>query len=99
MAAGANNLALQCKRKIFPWTADSGKSITTHCHSAGTANLPPLALAASVIEFQPRPLFLREEPLPLDFLLACPILLLDRLFTPFKVSLTVLPSVGLHQSL
>jgi hypothetical protein len=63
MAAGTSNLALQCERKILPWAADSGKSQRPTVIQEGQPISPPLALAISVIEFQLRPQFLREEPL------------------------------------
>jgi hypothetical protein len=59
----ANNLAFWCERNIFSWIADGRKSAATYYHSlTGTADFQLLASAGSVIECQPRPQFLREEP-------------------------------------
>jgi hypothetical protein len=62
-ATEARNLALWCERNIFSWIGDGRKPAATYCHSLmRTADLQLLVPAGSVIEFQLRPQFLREEP-------------------------------------
>jgi hypothetical protein len=63
LAAGANNLALQCEKKILSWIAVGGMSTATNWRSpTGMADPELLAPAGPVIGCQWRPQFCREGP-------------------------------------